>query len=117
MDEARGANLWVFHVIDVAPMTKAELTERIAEATGLTRIETEAVIEGFMICVREALVEGNRVDLRGFGAFQVQHRAERSARNPVTGKEIAIPARYAPVFKPARELRDVVAAAHPDAHE
>ncbi len=93
-------------------MTKAELTDRIAQATGLTRIETEAVIEGFMICVRDALLTGNRVDLRGFGAFHVQHRAARAARNPVTGEEIAIASRYAPVFKPARELRDAVDAAH-----
>ncbi len=97
-------------------MTKSELTDRIAQATGLTRVETEAVIEGFMICVREALVEGNRVDLRGFGAFHVQHRAARLARNPSTGKEIAIAARYRPAFRPARDFAAAVEAAHQSRH-
>lgn len=93
-------------------MTKAEITERIAQATGLTRIETEAVIEGFMVCVREALVQGNRVDLRGFGAFHIQHRAARVARNPATGEDLDIAERYRPAFKPSRELVREVNAAH-----
>ncbi len=93
-------------------MTKAELTDTIAQATGLTRIETEAVIEGFMVCVREALAAGNRVDLRGFGAFHVQHRAARTARNPVTGEDLEVAERYRPVFKPSRDLVRAVDTAH-----
>ena len=93
-------------------MTKSELTDRIAQATGLTRIETEAVIEGFMICVREALVEGNRVDLRGFGAFHVQRRGPRTARNPTTGDELKLGARFRPAFRPSRDLVAAVEAAH-----
>lgn len=95
-------------------MTKADMVERIATATGLTRVETEAVVEGFMVCVHDALAAGQGVELRGFGAFRVQERAPRVARNPSTGEVVDVPARRVPVFRPARELRLAVddAAAH-----
>ena len=89
-------------------MTKADIVERIAAATGLTRVETEAVVEGFMICVREALVRGDGVELRGFGSFRVQERAARLGRNPASGEPVPVPPRRLPVFRPARELRLVV---------
>ena len=91
-------------------MTKADIVERIARSTGLTRVETEAVVEGFMILVRQALAEGQTVDLRGFGAFRVQARAPRLARNPATLEPVRVAARRVAVFRPARELRAAVEA-------
>ncbi|MEM1126153.1 MAG: HU family DNA-binding protein [Bacteroidota bacterium] len=92
-------------------MTKADLTDTIATGTGLTRTETEAVINGFLYTVAEALKAGERVDLRGFGVFEVRRRAARMARNPRTNQEVPLEAHYAPAFRPSRDLRDAVAKA------
>lgn len=89
-------------------VTKAEIVDRIATGTGLTRIETEAVVNGFFSTVVEALREGDNIEIRGFGTFRVQHRAARSARNPQTNVEMEIEERYVPVFKPSKEFRGVI---------
>ena len=89
-------------------MTKAEIIDRIAHGTGLTKIETEAVVEGFIATLKAALKEGRRVDLRGFGTFKVQQRAARTARNPRTNQEVEVAAHYVPVFKASRELQKAV---------
>ena len=92
-------------------MTKADIVDRIATGTGLTKIETEAVVNGFMSTVADALAEGERIELRGFGSFQVRHRAARKARNPHTQAVVDVPAQYVPVFRPSRDLREAVDAA------
>ncbi|MFQ5571317.1 MAG: HU family DNA-binding protein [Rhodothermales bacterium] len=89
-------------------MTKADIIDRIAHGTGLTKIETEAVVNGFIATVVQALTEGDSVELRGFGSFRAQLRAARIARNPQTKEEVRIEARYVPVFKPSRDFRDTV---------
>ena len=86
-------------------MTKAQIVDRIAEATGLTKMETEAVVDGFMLTVLDAVSEGERVELRGFGTFKSVERAPRTARNPRTDEPVPVPRRMAPVFKPAQEFR------------
>ena len=93
-------------------VTKADIVDRIAEGTGLTKLETEAVIEGFLITVREALEADESVDLRGFGSFRVKERAARTARNPQTDEPVAVPRRFVPVFKASQEFRRVVNEAH-----
>ena len=85
-------------------MNKADIVNRIAEATGLTKIETEAVIDGFIITVADALRSDARIELRGFGSFEVRHRKARVGRNPRTHEEVRIPERYVPHFKPSREF-------------
>lgn len=92
-------------------MTKSDIVERIATGTGMTRIETEAVVNGFIACVSEALESGEGVELRGFGTFHVQYRRPRKARNPRTNQEVPVGARYLPMFRPSRSLRDRVDAA------
>lgn len=92
-------------------MNKTELIDQIAKGTGLTKIETEAVVDAVLTLVRQELVSGGQVDLRGFGSFQVKARAARVARNPRTNEAVPVPAHYAPFFKPSRDLRDVVAEA------
>ena len=86
-------------------MTKAHIVDQIAAATGLTKIETEAVVDGFVETVLEAVASGDRVELRGFGTFRSVERAARTARNPHTAEAVPVPARLAPVFKPAQEFR------------
>ncbi len=89
----------------LASVTKAEIVDRIAAGTGLTKLETEAVINGFIHTVKDALLRDERVDLRGFGCFLVQERAPRSARNPRTNQPIAVPASHVPVFRASKEFR------------
>ena len=86
-------------------MTKAEIVDIVAEGTGLTKTETQAVIEGFLATVSYALRQGDRVDLRGFGNFKIVERGERSTFNPVTKEPVTIPAHRAPLFKPSKELK------------
>lgn len=89
-------------------MTKADIVDRVAEGTGLTKIETKAVVDGFMTVVSQALKEGERIELRGFGSFDVQHRAPRMARNPQTNEPIRVDERYVPVFNVSSQLQDEV---------
>lgn len=89
-------------------MTKADLVDRVASGTGLTKLETEAVIDGFLYTIMTALVRGGAVEIRGFGSFRVRERAPRTARNPQTDQLMQIPRRHVPVFKPSAEFRRAV---------
>lgn len=89
-------------------VNKADIVDRIAEGTGLTKLETEAVVNGFMTVVVEALKAGDSVELRGFGTFKAQHREPRNLRNPSTDEPMTLPERHVPTFKPSRHFRDEV---------
>ena len=86
-------------------MTKQDIVDTVAEATGLTKVETEAVMNGVMATIIESLGRNERVELRGFGTFGVKHRMPKKARNPVTGEVIYLPERHVPTFKPAKHMR------------
>ena len=86
-------------------MTKQEIVDAVSEATGLTKVETETVMNGVMTTITESLARNERVELRGFGTFGTKHRMPKKARNPVTGEAIYHPERYVPTFKPAKYLR------------
>lgn len=89
-------------------MNKADIVNKIATGTGLTKVETEAVVEGFIASIIEAMRGGDHIEIRGFGTFKVKQRAPRIARNPRTGESVNVPATFTPTFKPSRELRDDV---------
>ncbi len=93
-------------------ITKADLLKRVAEATGVTKVETEAIIDGFMKSIIETLQEGNRIEMRGFGVFLARKRRPRMARNPRTGESVPMGEHYVPVFKPSREMRNHVNNGH-----
>lgn len=86
-------------------MTKADIVRQIAQATGLTKTDTSAVVDGFIESVIAALESGEHLEVRGFGTFKVVERAPRTGRNPRTGSEVKISGRRAPVFKPSKELK------------
>ncbi len=92
-------------------VTKADIVNQIAEATGLTKTDTSLVVEGMLSSLIAAMQNGEHVEIRGFGTFKIVRRAPRTGRNPKTGKIVKIPARVMPVFKPSRELRHSVAEA------
>ena len=89
-------------------MNKADLINAVTEKAGLSKKDTEAVINAAIDAITDALKEGEKVQLVGFGAFEVKARAERIGRNPKTKEEIKIPASKVPVFKPGKALKDAV---------
>ena len=89
-------------------MNKAELIAAIAAKTGATKKSAEESVNAFVEVVTESLKKGEKVQLVGFGSFEVLHRAARKGRNPQTKAEIKIPASKAPVFKAGKPLKDLV---------
>ena len=90
-------------------MNKAELIAAVAEKTGLSKKDTEAVVSASLEVITESLAQGEKVQLVGFGSFEVKARAERVGRNPKTNQSIQIPASKTPVFKAGKALKDAVA--------
>ena len=90
-------------------MNKAELIAAVAEKTGMSKKDTEAVIVAALNTITEALAEEEKVQLVGFGSFEVKKREARTGLNPKTLKKIEIPASKAPVFKAGKALKDAVA--------
>ena len=86
-------------------MTKSELIDVVAERAELTRRVADEVVNAVFAAMEEALVRGDRIEIRGFGSFKVKHYAAYTGRNPRTGDHVAVPAKVAPVFKVGRELR------------
>ena len=89
-------------------MNKAELVAAIAAKTGESKKATEAAVNAFTEVIAEALKGGDKVQLVGFGSFEVRKRAARKGRNPQTKEEIKIPASKAPVFKAGKALKELV---------
>ena len=89
-------------------MNKAELVAAISEKTGTSKKSTETSLNAFVEIVTEALKKDEKVQLVGFGSFEVRKRAARKGRNPQTKEEIKIPASKAPVFKAGKALKDLV---------
>ena len=89
-------------------MNKAELIAAIAAKTGETKTSAEASLNAFTEVVSERLTKGDKVQLVGFGSFEVRKRAARKGRNPQTKEEIKIPASKAPVFTAGKALKDLV---------
>jgi integration host factor subunit beta len=88
-------------------MTKSELIQRLAERNPhLYLRDVEKIVETIFDEITEALVEGDRVELRGFGAFSVKHRDARVGRNPRTGESVQVEAKRLPFFKTGKALRE-----------
>ena len=98
----------LFINVVVSTMTKADIVEQIAAQTGLTKVETKAVVEGVFSSVMDILANGGRIELRGFGVFSVKSRKSRMARNPRTGVPVALDKRYVPVFKASPDFQSKV---------
>ncbi|MGE5557407.1 MAG: HU family DNA-binding protein [Bacillota bacterium] len=89
-------------------LTKAELIDKIADKTKLTKKDSGKALEVVIDAISGALAKGNKVQLVGFGSFEVKKREARKGRNPQSGKPIMIPARKVPVFKAGKALKDAV---------
>ncbi|NLT21297.1 MAG: HU family DNA-binding protein [Syntrophomonadaceae bacterium] len=89
-------------------MNKTELIGEVAGKTGMTKKDAEKVVNAFFDTVEGALKSGDKVQLIGFGTFEVRERKARKGRNPQTGKEIDIPATKVPAFKAGKALKDAL---------
>ena len=89
-------------------MTKAEMIVAVAEKAGMTKKDAEKAVNATFDTVTDALCSGEKVQLVGFGSFEVKTRAERIGRNPATGAEIKIAASKVPTFKAGKALKDIV---------
>ena len=89
-------------------MNKAELVAAIADMTELSKRDAESALKAFTDVVAEELKKGEKIQLVGFGTFEVSERAARTGRNPQTGEEMTIPASKAPKFKAGKALKDLV---------
>ena len=87
---------------------KADLIDGVASKSGLTKKDATAAVEALFEVVTETLASGERVQIIGFGSFEVRDRAARKGRNPQTGEEIEIPATKVPAFKAGKGLKDSV---------
>ena len=85
-------------------MTKSNLIDHVTEATQGTKKDIEQVVEAVLTTITEALRKGEKVDLRGFGSFQVSGKKERQGRNSPNWRDLTIAARNVAVFKPSKEL-------------
>ncbi|MBC22239.1 MAG: integration host factor subunit beta [Candidatus Marinimicrobia bacterium] len=89
-------------------MTKADIVNEVSSATGLTKVETEAVLEGIINSIASSLKKNKRVDIRGFGSFVVKKRNAREARNPATNEKVILKERFVPSFKVSKILKKEV---------
>src|SRR5690606_37278367 len=89
-------------------MNKTDLTNQVAESTGLSKKDAASAVDATFASIEGALAKGDKVSLIGFGNFEVRDRAARKGRNPQTGQEIDIAASKSPSFKPGKALKDAV---------
>ena len=88
-------------------MVKADLVEVIAREAGITKVSAEVAVEAIIDTLKDALARGERIELRGFGVFEVKPRKRGIGRNPRTGEEVAIPPGKTTRFRPGKALSDL----------
>ncbi len=89
-------------------MTKAEIVNEVAKATGIEKVTVQTIVEATMDTIKDSLVKGEPVFLRGFGSFIIKHRAQKAARNIKAETTLVIPAHAIPGFKPAKSFVEEV---------
>ncbi|MBE5102282.1 MULTISPECIES: HU family DNA-binding protein [Priestia] len=89
-------------------MNKAELIDAVATKSDLTKQDSKKAVDALFETISNTLAEEEKIQLLGFGTFEVRERAERTGRNPQTGEEMTIPASKVPAFKPGKELKEAI---------
>jgi nucleoid DNA-binding protein len=89
-------------------VTKKEIVKAISEELGLTQLKTKEIVQKTFNAIVETLVADGRIELRNFGVFEVKKRAARKARNPRTGGQVDVPAKFVVTFKPGKEMEERV---------
>jgi len=89
-------------------MTKSEMAEKLAEKIQVNKQQAEQIIDIVTSSIIEALADGDKVEIRGFGSFRVRHRAAKEGRNPKTGEKVFVPPKKVPFFKTGKDFRETV---------
>ena len=89
-------------------MTKADIVNQIAKSTGVEKVQVQAIVEAFMESVKDAMINGENVYLRGFGSFATKTRAAKVARNITKNESILVPEHKIPSFKPADSFTEIL---------
>ncbi len=89
-------------------MTKKEIVKAISKELGLTQLQTKKIVQKTFDAIVDTLVKNERIELRNFGVFEVKKRAARKARNPRTGGQVEVPAKFVVTFKPGKEMEERV---------
>ncbi|MDH2449386.1 HU family DNA-binding protein (plasmid) [Priestia megaterium] len=89
-------------------MKKTELVDAVATKSELTKQDSKKAVDALFETISHTLAKGEKIQLVGFGTFEIRERAERTGRNPQTGEEMTIPATKIPAFKPGKELKEAV---------
>ncbi|WP_322552612.1 HU family DNA-binding protein (plasmid) [Priestia megaterium] len=89
-------------------MNKTELVDAVATKSELTKQDSKKVVDALFETISNTLAKEEKIQLVGFGTFEIRERAERTGRNPQTGEEMTIPASKVPAFKPGKELKEAV---------
>lgn len=89
-------------------MNKAQLVERVATETRITKVQSEALLDAALAVIQKAVADGDEVKLVGFGTFSAGDRKPRTGRNPKTGETVLIPSTKVPRFKPGKDFRDLL---------
>ena len=89
-------------------MTKADLIDEISRLAEVTRKDSEVIVETIFDSIVRSLRAGDKIEIRGFGSFRTRQRKPRIGRNPKTGDRVEVPAKKIPLFKPSKELKDLV---------
>jgi len=89
-------------------MNKTELVDAVATKSELTKQDSKKAVDALFETISNTLAQEEKIQLVGFGTFEIRERAERTGRNPQTGEEMTIPASKTPAFKPGKELKEAV---------
>ena len=86
-------------------MTKADLVKIISENTGIIRKDVAVVVDSLLKSIKDSLIDGNHIEIRGFGTFKLKSRKPRMGRNPKTDQKVPVPKRTVPTFKFSRDFK------------
>jgi len=89
-------------------MTKKDIILKVSDETNLKQIDVKKVVQNTLDCITQALVRGEKIELRNFGVFKIKQRKSRTGRNPRTGQAVPVPPRKVVVFKPGLEMKKEV---------
>ncbi len=89
-------------------MTKKDIILKVSDETNLKQIDVKKVVQKTLDCITEALVRGEKIELRNFGVFKIKQRKSRTGRNPRTGQVVPVPPRKVVIFKPGLEMKKTV---------
>ena len=89
-------------------MIKVDIINEVAKAADITKVRAEVAVEAVLEAMKDALMKGERIELRGFGSFRIRQRRSRQGRNPKTGDKVDVPAKKIPYFKPGKELKELI---------